>query len=121
MKAIAIVLLGLVAVCATAAVTTSDCSGADVVCKSLGLELNADPSKGNPIGMKWKLTCGQHEFVNNLHIYVAFNGFSFHEEENAQSLEVAGGAQTEIDYAVTIPSFAPSVKKKNSFNCVLID
>eukprot|EP00331_Platyophrya_macrostoma_P022766 CAMPEP_0176436144 /NCGR_PEP_ID=MMETSP0127-20121128/17774_1 /TAXON_ID=938130 /ORGANISM="Platyophrya macrostoma, Strain WH" /LENGTH=137 /DNA_ID=CAMNT_0017819369 /DNA_START=37 /DNA_END=450 /DNA_ORIENTATION=+ len=92
---------------ASAGVVQNDCA-TDVICKTNALELNSDPVKGNPIGMKWKLDCGQHEFISNLHIYVAFNGFSFHEEEVDQKIEVAGGSQGEIDYSVLIPSFAPS-------------
>jgi len=134
MKAV-FVLLGLITI--AAAITTSDCSGSDAVCKSVGIDLDGAPTKGNPIGMKWKVACGQHEFISNLHIYVGFNGFSFHEEEVGQSAEVAGGSQSEIDYKVTIPSFAPSghyqvnltaqgnsddpTKRDTNLNCISVE
>ena len=112
MKAI-LALFAIIAV--VAAYPVKDCSGGPVPCKHVSLDLNAQPTKGSPIGMDWKLTCGQHEFLNNVLIYVAFNGFSFHEEDVAQSIEVAGGSQTDVKYNVEIPSFAPSVKSILTF------
>lgn len=89
----------------------NECGGSEIICKNLQIDLDGQPTKGNAIGMSWKLECGQHEFINNLHIYVAFNGFSFHEEDTPQNVEVSGGAQAEVKYSVTIPSFAPSVQR----------
>lgn len=79
------------------------------VCVTTNLQLPAKPMKGAPIGIKWELQCGKHEFITNLHVSVNFDGYDLHDHDSEQHTEIDNGKRGSLTYNLIIPKSDPPV------------